>query len=71
MGAVWQDLKDRWVLIDPETKRVVGQVVHNTELQWCAYDNDPAKHDGTSALLLGKFAHLQHGKKAVEKLTQQ
>lgn len=67
MAAKWFDLEGRSVLMDPETKEVRGQVVKSGELHWVAYDNDPAKHDGNSALLLGKFPFLQPAKAAVEK----
>jgi hypothetical protein len=67
MDAKWFDLEGRSVLMDPETKQVFGQVVKSGELHWLAYDNDPAKHDGNSALLLGKFPFLVPAKAAVEK----
>ena len=67
MSAQWFDNPERSVLMDPESKEVLGQVVKSGELHWLAYDNDPAKHDGNGALLLGKFPFLLPAKAAVEK----
>lgn len=67
--ARWFDLEGRAVFMDPETKQVLGQVVQR-DIQFWAYDNDPAKHDGNGALLLGKFPFLSRAKEAVEKALQ-
>ena len=67
MAEQWFELEGRAVLMNPESKEVFGQVVKSGELHWLAYNNDPAKHDGNGALLLGKFPFLLPAKAAVEK----
>lgn len=66
MAREWSELEGRSVLMDTETKEVFGQVVRSGELHWDAYDNDPAKHNGNSALLLGKLPSRQKAKEVVE-----
>ena len=67
MAVKWHDLSDRSVLMDEETKEVIGQAVP-IGLNWLGYDNDRAKHDGTAARLLGRFTFLQQAKTAIEQL---
>ena len=67
MALKWFDLTDRSVLLDEETKEVVGQAVPSG-LNWLAYDNARDKHDGISARSLGRFTFLQQAKTAVEQL---
>ncbi len=67
MTLKWYDLPERSVLLDEETKEVIGQAVP-ISLNWLAYDNAREKHDGTSALCLGRFTFLQQAKTAIEQL---
>ena len=67
MALKWFDLTDRFVLMDEETKEVIGQAVP-IGLNWLAYDNAQEKHDGTSARPLGRFTFLQQAKTAIEQL---
>ena len=67
MAVKWFDLTDRSVLIDEVTQEVIGQAVP-IGINWLAYDNAREKHDGASALCLGRFTFLQQAKTAVEQL---
>ena len=67
MAAKWLELTGRLVLIDEETRLVIGQIF-KSDRGWTAYDNDPAKHTGAGALSLGEFFQLALAKDAVEKL---
>ena len=64
MAAKWFDTADRSVLMDEETREVVGQAVLS-ESCWLAYDNDPSKNGGNGAVLLGSFGLRADAKKIV------
>mgnify|MGYP001575514605 FL=1 len=66
---IWLDTPERSVFISPLTHNVVGQAV-KSGLGWLAYDNNPAKHDGKTALLLGRYPFLPEAKAAIEKLVK-
>ena len=69
MAAQWFDTEDRSVLMDEETRELVGQAVHSGS-SWLAYDNDPAKNDGNGAALLGSFADRLAAKRVVGAIIQ-
>ena len=69
MALKWFDLTDRSVLMDEETKEVVGQAVP-IGLNWLGYDNAREKHDGASARPLGRFTFLSQAKTAIEQLVK-
>ena len=67
MVLKWFDLTDRSVLMDEETKEVVGQAIRDG-LNYLGYDNARDKHDGTAARPLGRFTFLSQAKTAIEQL---
>ena len=67
MPLKWYDLTDRSVLMDEETKKVIGQAVP-IGLNWLGFDNDRDDLDGVTARPLGRFRFLEQAKTAIEQL---
>jgi hypothetical protein len=67
--TIWVETAARSVLMKPLTHEVIGQAV-KSGISWLAYDNDPAKHDGKTALLLGRYPFLPEAKAVIEKLVK-
>lgn len=63
----WQEYRNRWVLMNTDTKAVIGQVVKVRD-SYEAFDNAIGRHDGNCSPQIGVYSNLRLAKQAVEAL---